>query len=256
MHTSLAARREAFRQLHERGCFVLPNPWDIGGAKRLEALGFSAIASTSAGYAWSIGRQDGGVSRDQVLHHLKELCEATGLPVNADFEAGFADTPDGVGASVALAIETGVAGLSIEDQKGTDLYSMPQAVERIAAARKAIDASGQNVLLVCRTEGLLIGKSDVNESIRRLAAYSAAGADCLYAPGLQDLSDVRNVVTAVAPKPVNVLLMGALTVPDLAAAGVRRVSTGSGLARASWNAFEAAAISLRDHGTYPASRTY
>lgn len=252
MHTDLASRRGAFRQLHERGCFVLPNPWDIGGAKRLEALGFSAIASTSAGYAWSIGKQDGGVSRDQVLHHLKELCDATGLPVNADFEAGFADAPEGVGASVALAIETGVAGLSIEDQRGQDLYSIPRAVERIAAARKAIDASGQNVLLVCRTEGLLIGKSDVNESIRRLAAYSAAGADCLYAPGLQELSDVRNVVAAVAPKPVNVLLMGALTIPDLAAAGVRRVSTGSGLARASWNAFEAAAISLRDHGTYPA----
>ncbi len=247
MSPDWTARRKAFHALHERGCFVLPNPWDIGGARRLEALGFQAIASTSAGYAWSVGRQDGELSREQVLDHLRALCGATDLPVNADFESGFAETSEGVGESVRLAVATGVAGLSIEDREGEDLYSIARAVERIEAARQAIDASDDRALLVGRTEGVLIGKSDVDEAIRRLVAYSAAGADCLYAPGLDNLPDIRRVVAAVAPKPVNVLLLDALTIPDLVAAGVRRVSTGAALAKASWGAFEAAAKSLRDH---------
>lgn len=255
MTIDAAARRAHFFELHEKGCFVLPNPWDVGGLRRLEALGFQAIASTSAGAAWSMGRQDGELTRAEVLAHLEILCAATHLPVNADFEAGFADAPEGVAESVALAVETGVAGLSIEDRIGRELYRFPLAVERIAAARQAIDASGHRVLLVARTEGLLTKTSDLEETIRRLTAYSAAGADCLYAPGLADLAEIRRVVDAVAPKPVNVLILGEMRVSDLAAAGVRRVSTGSGLARASWAAFDSAARLLYEEGRlHPAGR--
>jgi 2-methylisocitrate lyase-like PEP mutase family enzyme len=249
MPTDLASRRDRFFDLHEKGCFLLPNPWDAGGAKRLEALGFQAIASTSAGAAWAMGHGDGELTRGQVLGHLTALCAATSLPVNADFEAGFADEPGGVAESVTLAVETGVAGLSIEDRTGKALYPLPLAAERIAAARRAIDATGQRVLLVARCEGHLLGPWELDETIARLRAYSAAGADCLYAPGLMDLAAIRHVVDAVSPKPVNVLLLGDMRVADLAAAGVRRVSTGGGLARASWTAFEEAAKQLLDDGT-------
>lgn len=245
---STTEKRAVFHALHQSGCFVLPNPWDIGGARRLETLGFKALATTSAGYAWSRGREDGELTRDDVLRHLRELSDATSLPVNADFEAGFADEPEGVAGSVVLALETGVAGLSIEDRTGADLYPLKLAVERIQAARNAIKASGHNALLVARTEGLLIGKSDTGEAIDRLAAYAAAGADCLYAPGIRDLSMIRTMVLTVAPKPLNVLLLDGMRVSDLAKAGVRRVSIGSGLARASWTAFERAALAIRDDG--------
>jgi 2-methylisocitrate lyase-like PEP mutase family enzyme len=247
----LATKRAAFRALHEAGCFVLPNPWDLGSVRRLERLGFQALASTSSGYAWSRGREDGQLSRDEVLDHLRELCAATDLPVNADFEAGFADQPEEVAANVRLAVETGVGGLSIEDRTGRDLYPLPLAIERIQAARQAIDGSGQNVLLVGRTEGLLIGKSSQQEVIDRLTAYAAAGADCLYAPGVTELPAIRAIVAAVAPRPVNVLLRSGMKVADLAAAGVRRVSIGGALAAAAWAAFDAAARSIRDEGQLP-----
>ena len=253
MGIDLAARRAAFRTLHESGHFVIPNPWDIGSARRLEKLGFKALASTSAGYAWTLGRQDGELTRDEVLEHLRALCAATDLPVNADFEAGFADQPDEVAANVRLAVETGVAGLSIEDRTGRGLYPMSLAVARIHAARKAIGESGQNVLLVGRTEGLLIGKTSLDEAINRLVAYSNAGADVLYAPGIKDLAGVKEIVAAVAPKPVNVLLLD-MNVSDLAAAGVRRISLGSAFAAAAWTGFEKAALSVRDEGRLPAAR--
>jgi 2-methylisocitrate lyase-like PEP mutase family enzyme len=252
MSTDLQAKRAAFRALHDQGCFVVPNPWDIGGVRRLEKLGLKALASTSAGYAWSRGREDGQLTRDEVLGHLRDLCEATNLPVNADFEAGFADQPEAVAANVLLAVETGVAGLSIEDRTGQDLYPLPLAVERIKASRKAIDRSAQDALLIGRTEGLLIGKSGLKETIDRLVAYADAGADCLYAPGVKDLSAIKTIVSAVAPKPVNVLLLdSSMNVADLAAAGVRRVSVGSLFAAAAWTAFEEAALSVRDEGRLP-----
>jgi 2-methylisocitrate lyase-like PEP mutase family enzyme len=252
MSVDITAKRAAFRTLHVDGCFILPNPWDLGGVRRLEALGFKALASTSAGYAWARGRKDGELSRDEVLEHLRELCEATDLPVNADFEAGFADRPEDVAANVLLAVDTGVAGLSIEDRTGQDLYPLPLAVERIKAARQAIEQSGQNVLLIGRTEGWIIGRSDLKEVIGRLVAYAEAGADCLYAPGVTELSAVKAIVSAVSPGPVNVLLRGAaMNVADLAAAGVRRVSVGAAFATTAWAAFEAAALSVRDAGRLP-----
>lgn len=255
MSKDIAAKRAAFRALHEDGCFVIPNPWDIGSARRLEKLGFKALASTSAGFAWTLGRQDGEVTCDEVLEHLRGLCSATDLPVNADFEAGFADQPKGVAANVSLAIETGVAGLSIEDRTGKELYPLPLAVERIRAAREAINKSGHDVLLIGRTEGLLIGKTTLDEAIERLVAYSNAGADVLYAPGARDLADIKAIVDAIAPKPVNVLLLGSeMNVADLAAVGVRRISVGSAFARAAWAGFEEAARSVRDGGRLPVAR--
>jgi 2-methylisocitrate lyase-like PEP mutase family enzyme len=255
MNKDLAAKRAAFRALHEDGCFVIPNPWDLGSARRLEKLGFKALASTSAGYAWSLGREDGELSCDEVLEHLRALCAATNLPINADFEAGFADQPEGVAANVSRAVETGVAGLSIEDRAGQDLYALSLAVARIRAAREAINKSGHDVLLVGRTEGLLIGKTSPAEAIERLVAYSNAGADVLYAPGAKDLADIRAMVAAVAPKPVNVLLRGSsMNVADLAAAGVRRISVGSAFAAAAWAGFDEAARSVRDEGHLPAAK--
>ena len=253
MSKDFAAKRAAFRALHESGHFVIPNPWDIGSARRLEKLGFKALASTSAGYAWTLGRKDGELSLDEVLEHLRALCAATDLPINADFEAGFADQPDGVAANVRLAVETGVAGLSIEDRTGRELYPMSLAVERIQAAREAIARSGQDVLLIGRTEGLLIGRASLDEAIERLVAYSNAGADVLYAPGIKDPDGVTEIVAAVAPKPVNVLLLD-MNVADLAQAGVRRISLGSALAAAAWAGFEKAALSVRDEGRLPAAR--
>jgi 2-methylisocitrate lyase-like PEP mutase family enzyme len=253
MAMDLAARRAAFRSLHKEGCFVLPNPWDVGSARRLERLGFKALASTSSGYAWSMGRQDGELSRDEVLSHLRVLCVATELPVNADFEAGFADDPEGVAANVALVVATGVAGLSIEDRTGRELYELGLAVERIRAAREAIDRTGEDVLLVGRSEGFLIGQTDLDATIRRLVAYADAGADCLYAPGITDISAIATVVSAVAPKPVNVLLIASdMRVSELAAAGVRRVSVGGSLAAAAWKGFDQAAQMLIEDGRMPA----
>jgi 2-methylisocitrate lyase-like PEP mutase family enzyme len=248
--TDLKAKRAVFRSLHDEGCFVLPNPWDIGGVRRLERLGFAALASTSAGLAWALGCEDGEVARDDVLSHLRLLCAATDLPVNADFEAGFADRPEDVAANVRLAVDTGVAGLSIEDRTGRDLYPLSLAVERIRASRAAIDEAAADVVLVGRSEGFLVGHTDIGATIERLVAYADAGADCLYAPGIQDPAHIEAVVAAVAPKPVNVLLMGShMRVADLAAQGVRRVSVGGFLARAAWAGFDEAARRLRDEST-------
>lgn len=253
MAADLAARRAAFRALHREGCFVLPNPWDVGSAVRLARMGFKALASTSSGAAWSMGREDGELSRDEVLAHLRMLCAATDLPVNADFEAGFADDPAGVGVNVALAVATGVAGLSIEDRTGSELYESALATERIRAAREAIDRTGEDVLLIGRSEGFLIGQTDLGATIRRLVAYAEAGADCLYAPGIRDIAAIREVVAAVRPRPVNVLLIGSeMRVSELAAAGVRRVSVGGGLAAAAWKGFDQAARMLVEEGRIPA----
>lgn len=250
MTNDLAARRAAFRQLHESGCFILPNPWNAGGARRLQKMGFKAIASTSSGAAWALGREDGEMSLEEVLSHLRTLCDATDLPVNADFEAGFADDPEGVARNVGRAIETGVAGLSIEDRTGSELYGIDLAIERMHAAREAIDDSGQDVVLVGRSEGFLIGHTELDETIRRLRAYSEAGADCLYAPGIRDRAMIADVVAAVAPKPVNVLLSTTdLSVPELAALGVRRVSVGGALAKAVWQRFDEVARTLMEKGT-------
>ena len=252
MAKDLAARRAAFRALHREGCFVLPNPWDVGSAVRLARMGFKALASTSSGLAWSMGREDGEVSRDEVLAHLRVLSGATELPVNADFEAGFADGPKGVGENVALAVKTGVAGLSIEDRTGGELYELAVAVERMRAAREAIDRSGEDVLLVGRSEGYLIGRTGLDATLERLVAYAEAGADCLYAPGMKNLEEIAAVVKAVAPKPVNALLLGPdMRVDELAGVGVRRVSVGGGLAAAAWNGFDRAARMLMEEGTVP-----
>jgi 2-methylisocitrate lyase-like PEP mutase family enzyme len=248
-------KRAQFRRLHESGCFVIPNPWDAGTARYLQSMGFKALASTSAGFAWARGAADGGVTREEVLAHLTELCAAVDLPVNADFEGGFADAPEGVAQSVRLCVETGVAGLSIEDFTGdraNPLYDLDLAVARIRAARAAIDQAGGDVLLTGRSEGLIRGRPDLAEAIRRLQAYSQAGADCLYAPGISTREQIAAVVQAVAPKPVN-LLMGTpspLTVADCAALGVRRISVGGSLARAAWGGFIRAARMLQEPGTF------
>lgn len=252
MTIDVATRRAAFRALHADGCFTIPNPWNAGSARRLQKLGFEALASTSSGAAWAAGREDGELSRDEVLGHLRMLCDATDLPVNADFEAGFADAPDAVAANVALAVDTGVAGLSIEDRTGQSLYDTVLAVERISAAREAIDRSGHDVILVGRSEGFLIGHTELSATIARLEAYADAGADCLYAPGIRDLAALADVVAAVAPKPVNVLLSGTgPSVAELAGIGVRRVSVGGALAAASWARFDEVARMLVEKGTLP-----
>ncbi len=243
--TDFAPRRAAFRQLHEQGCFVLPNPWDAGSARRLEKHGFRALASSSSAAALSLGLTDYQISLDQCLDHLRMLVAATDLPVNADFENGFADSPDDVAANVTRAIATGVAGLSIEDQHGGALYAVDLAIARIRAARAAIDASGADVILVARTEGRLWDLSSPQEAIDRLVAYADAGADCLYAPGVTDSAEIAAQVRAVAPRPINVLLINAqMHVADLAALGVRRISTGGALANAAWRGFDAAAAAL------------
>jgi len=246
------SKRARFRQLHAASCFVLPNPWDAGSARRLEKLGFAALASSSAGMAWALGRDDYGVPRDLVLDHLRMLCAATDLPVNADFEDGFAEDAAGVAANAALAIDTGVAGLSIEDRQGSGLRDVADAAARIRAAREAIDRSGHDVMLVARSEGYLAGQPDLAATITRLRAYADAGADVLYAPAITALDEIRAVVDAVAPKPVNVLLWGpTMRVADLATLGVRRVSTGGALAAAAWNGFEHAARQLLETGSLP-----
>lgn len=253
---TIRARREAFARLHEAGCFAIPNPWDPGSARWLAAAGFKALASTSSGFAWSQGLPDGRVPLQQVLEHLRALVAATGLPLNADFENGFAGDPEGVARNVSAAIATGVAGLSIEDSTGDSerpLFALSEAVQRLRAARAAIDASGERVLLIGRAENFFVGRPDLADTITRLRAYAEAGADCLYAPGLATREQIAAVVAAVAPKPVNVLVghagMG-LTVADLAALGVRRVSVGGALARAAWGGFMRALRPLAEEGRF------
>lgn len=246
---TLAEKRAAFRALHSRGCFVIPNPWDLGSARLLQHMGFAALASTSSGFAWTTGRPDYAVTRDDVLRHLESLCAAVDLPVNADFESGFATEPAGVAANVVLAIQAGVAGLSIEDrdiEAPARLYESVLAVERIAAARAAIDRSGTGVLLVARTEGLLRDPNSVAPAIDRLVAFAQAGADCLFAPGVWDKADIAAMVRAVAPKPLNVLIMRpGMGVAELADLGVRRISIGGALARVAWGAVRAAAQQIQ-----------
>jgi methylisocitrate lyase len=254
--TSLATgpRIAEFRRLHQTGCFVMPNPWDIGSARILVGLGFPAIATTSAGMAWSLGRRDNDISVDVALAHLRALAGCVEVPVNADFEDGFAPDPDGVAANVATAAATGVAGVSIEDstgEKGEPLYELRVAVERIRAARRAIDDSGTGVLLTGRSEGFISGRPDLAETIKRLVAYAEAGADCLYAPGVRAPSDIAEIVGAVAPKPLNVLVGGDyLTVAQLTDLGVRRISVGGALARAAWTGFLIAAKEIALQGTF------
>ena len=249
--SSIAERRAEFRALHQQGCFALPNPWDGGTAIRCAKAGFKAIASTSAGAAWALGKDDGEMSVDEVLDHLRFLVNVTDLPVNADFEAGFADTADGVAENVTRCIATGVAGLSIEDRDGDKFFPLNIAVERMKAARRAIDASGQNVILVGRCEAYLMATLNMDEVITRLRAYSAAGADCVYAPGLKTLSDFGKIVEAV-DKPVNANLTGTgLSVADMASVGVRRVSVGAALARATYGAYYSFVEQLKTEGTLP-----
>jgi 2-methylisocitrate lyase-like PEP mutase family enzyme len=254
MPATTADKRITFRKIHETGCFVLPNPYDVGSARALQHLGFKAIASTSAGYAWSIGRADNRVTLEDVLQHLTALCGAVDLPVNADFEGGFAHKPEKVAANVARAVKTGVAGLSIEDSTGDaakPLYERAFAIERIRAARTAIDADSSGVLLVGRCEGFLVGQADLNMVIDRLQAYAQAGADCLYAPGIKSKEQIAAVVKAVHPKPVN-LLIGAsgLSVAEAADLGVRRISVGGSLARAAWGGFMRAAREIAEKGSF------
>jgi len=234
------ARRAAFRKLHESGCFLIPNPWNIGSARALEKLGFKALATTSSGFAWSQAKPDHAPDVDEVLAHCREIVEATGLPVNADFEDGHARDIDGLQKNVRRCIETGVAGLSIEDSTGDasqPLYDFDEAVARMRAARAAVDTSGEDVMLIGRAECFLVGHADpLNESLKRLRAYAEAGADCLYAPGAGAPDQIKAIVAAVAPKPVNVLVGRPVpyTLGDLAKLGVRRVSVGGALAGAAW----------------------
>ncbi|HVT38707.1 MAG TPA: isocitrate lyase/phosphoenolpyruvate mutase family protein [Gemmatimonadaceae bacterium] len=247
-------RVSVFRKLHESGCFVIPNPWDLGSARLLAQLGFPALATTSSGFAWSLGRRDNHVSLEETLAHLQLVSGGVEVPVNADFEGGFAIAPDDVGANVTAATATGVAGLSIEDSTGDGarpLFEFTLSVERIKAARRAIDRSGTGVLLTGRSEGFIVGQPDLAETIRRLTAYAEAGADCLYAPGLRAIGDIKAVVAAVAPKAVNALVGSDFaTVAELAASGVRRISVGGALARAAWAGFLQAATEIAEHGTF------
>lgn len=254
-HHNVSQKRAAFRALHQSGCFVLPNPWDAGSASILAGLGFKALATTSSGYAWSCARADGQLSRAETLAHMRYMVEATDVPINADFESGFADTPEGVAESVRMAIETGVAGISIEDSTGdpqTPLRGVAESVERMRAARAAIDAAGGDTLLIGRAENFFVGRPDLDDAILRLKAYADAGADCLYAPGIKTREQISAVVSAVAPKPVNVLIgwESDLTLQDLADLGVRRVSVGGALARAAWGGFLNAARLIAEQGRF------
>lgn len=252
---SVADKRRTFRTLHESGCFVLPNPWDPGSARYLERLGAKALASTSAGFAWSNAAADNAVPLERLLAHLRELVQATDVPINADFAGGYAVEPAGVAANVALCVETGVAGLSIEDSTGRPdepQYALDLAVARMRAARSAIDKAGGDVLLIGRAENFLVGRPDLEDTIRRLRAYAEAGADCLYAPGLRSREQITAVVQAVAPKPVNVLVgfPSELSVSDLAALGVRRISVGAALACMAWAGFQRASRELLENGSF------
>jgi methylisocitrate lyase len=247
---------DTFRRLHESGCFVIPNPWDVGSARTLARLGFPAVATTSSGFAWSQGRRDNAVSLDDALAHFRAISHSIDIPVNGDFEGGFATAPEQVGANVLKATATGVAGLSIEDSTGDEtrpLHDRVLAVQRIRAARQAIDQSKTGVLLTGRSEGFIVGRPDLRETIQRLTEYAEVGADCLYAPGIRAKADIAAVVAAVAPKPVNVLVGSDFTtVAELAEMGVRRISVGGALARAAWTGFILAANEIAENGSFTA----
>jgi len=250
-----AEKRQTFRKLHENGCFIIPNPWDVGSARYLQGMGFKALASTSAGYALTIGLPDGAVNLETMLAHLQDLSAATDIPVNADFEGGFAHDPDGVAKNVARCVETGVAGLSIEDSTGdkaNPLYDLDTAVARVRAARAAIDKAGGYTVFTGRAECFLVGRPDLDETIKRLKAYADAGADCLYAPGIRTREQIEAVVKAVAPKPVNLLMPAnaGFTVADVTAMGVRRISVGGTLARVAWGAVIRSAKQMLDEGRF------
>jgi 2-methylisocitrate lyase-like PEP mutase family enzyme len=252
--TTTDERVQTFRSLHDAGCFVMPNPWDAGSARALEQMGFKALATTSAGFAWTLGRSDNQVMLDQVLEHLRIVAAAVSVPVNADFEGGFAVEPEAVAANVRSAASTGIAGLSIEDSTGdprAPLHDFDLAVERVRAARRAIDESGTGIVLTGRSEGFVVGRPDIDETIRRLRAYAEAGADCLFAPRIASAEQVAAVVAAVAPKPVNLLINAPfITVAEAAALGVRRISVGGTLARTAWAGFMRAAQEIADSGTF------
>jgi 2-methylisocitrate lyase-like PEP mutase family enzyme len=247
-------RVAAFRELHSSGCFVMPNPWDAGSARALEQLGFPALATTSSGMAWTLGRADNQVPLEDALDHLRVIAATVAVPVNADFEGGFAVEPEDVGANVASAVATGIAGLSIEDSTGNaadPLHDFALAVERVRAARQAIDASGTGVVLTGRSEGFVAGRPDIDETIRRLEAYAEAGADCLYAPRISERDHIAAIVAAVAPKPVNLLVNAPfITVAEAADLGVRRISVGGTLARTAWAGFLPAAQEMAESGTF------
>ncbi|MEA2491007.1 MAG: hypothetical protein QOH21_2799 [Acidobacteriota bacterium] len=245
-----------FRALHQSGCFVMPNPWDAGSARLLAQMGFPALATTSSGFAWTLGRPDNHVTLEEMLAHLRAMTAAVDLPINADFEGGFAVEPEDVGRNVTAGVATGVAGLSIEDSTGdaaNPLYGFELAVARVRAARNAIDASGTGVMLTARCETFLVGRPDLHEAIRRLSAFAEAGADCLYAPGIRDHGALRTLIDAVAPKPVNVLVSSDFaTVAELRELGARRISVGGALARAAWAGFLDAATEIAERGTFTA----
>lgn len=251
---SIDKRVEAFHKLHESGCFVMPNPWDVGTARALEMLGSAALATTSAGFAWTLGRPDNGVTLEEALAHLRKIAAAVSVPVNADFEGGYAHDPEGVAAHVTAAVATGIAGLSIEDSSGdpdNPLYDLELAVDRIRAAREAIDRSGTGVLLTARSEGFVCGRPDIDETVRRLQAYAAAGADCLYAPRIDTVEQVKAVVAAADPKPVNLLINSPfITTDEAAKLDVRRISVGGTLARAAWRGFLDAAREISELGSF------
>ncbi len=252
--TETRERRRRFRELHQSGCFVIPNPWDLGSARLLSHLGFPALATTSSGFAWSQGRADNQVPLELALAHFQSIAAGVDVPVNADFEGGFATEPDAVGRNVSAATRTEIAGLSIEDStsiEASPLFDFSLSVERVRAARHAIDETETGILLTARSEGFIVGRPDLAETIRRLTAYTEAGADCLYAPGLRARADIQAVVEAVAPKPVNVLVGSDFTtVAELAELGVRRISVGGALARAAWTGFLQAAREIAQSGTF------
>ena len=247
-------RAATFHRLHSSGCFVMPNPWDAGSARALEQLGFRALATTSAGFAWTLGRADNRVTLAEALDHLRVVAAAVNVPVNADFEGGFAVDPEHVQANVTLAAATGIAGLSIEDSTGDQadpLFEFDLAVERVRAARRAIDESGTGIVLTGRSEGFVIGRPDIDETIRRLLAYAEAGADCLYAPRIDSVEHISAIVAAVSPKPVNLLINAPfITVAEAADLGVRRISVGGTLARTAWAGFLQAAKEIAEAGAF------
>ena len=250
--TEFMPKREAFQRLHQSGRFVIPNPWDVGSARYLARLGFKALATTSSGFAWSRGRADNGISVEDALHHFEDVARSVDIPINGDFEGGFATDPSQVGANVRRAVATGIAGISIEDSTGDaarPLFEFELAVERVRAAHAA--AAGTGVLLTARSEGFIVGRPHLEETLRRLSAYAQAGADCLYAPGIKTPDEIAAVVRAVAPRPVNVLVGSDFTtVAELAKLGVRRISVGGALARAAWRGFMKAAGEIAREGTF------
>jgi 2-methylisocitrate lyase-like PEP mutase family enzyme len=252
---SISEKRRAFRALHQSGCFVIPNPWNVGSARYLQGLGFKALATTSAGFAHAQGYSDGDITRDMMLAHFREIAQTTEVPINADFEGGYAEDPDEVAENVRLCVATGVAGISIEDYTEDDanpLYDFDLAVRRVRAARDAIDKQGGEVVFTARTEGFIRNRPDLDETIRRLKAFADAGANCLYSPGIKTHEHITATVKAVAPKPINFLNSGAFgfTVDDLAALGIRRISVGGTLSRVAMHAFIQSARQIAQDGKF------